>query len=319
MMMLRGVSRLAGKQNSICDVNITANDGEVTVLLGLENSGRSAICDILCGVAAAQSGSVLIDGYDMEKDPIEAKRHIGYMPQDPALFRDMTVRSQLRFIGQTREMSARALSEQVEKVIKKTRLSDAAIMPIQTLPVSYLQRAMIAQAIMAEVGNIVLDSPTQSLDAKQVYELRAILRDVTPGRAVVLATDNLSEAQALGDVIYVLSEGHVVGRCKTQDLAWLNADDEYTLVQVAAEHTLVQQALSQMQIEGGIDETDGVSSVCVHTGDGLEGRKQLSFLLAKAGLPIVAMRPREKSLEQIITQFENEPFAQNGEEKGEAE
>lgn len=321
MIMLRGVSKAMDQNKALRDISITAHEGAVTVLLGPEGSGKSALCDILCGVTAADTGSVLIDGRDMEKDSIDAKRHIGYMPENPAVFRDTTPRSQLRFIGQTREMSARALSEQVEKIIKLTKLSDVANTPIKNLPDAYLQRMGIAQAIMADVHNIVLDAPTKVLDAKEVHELRAILREIVPGRTVLLATDNLTEADELGESVYVLHEGRIVGHCNQNQLAWLCADGECTVVQVAADQQLVAQAIasSGLKTEGDIAETDGVTRVTVRTGEGLEGRKQLSFAIAKAGLPIVDMRAASKSLEEVVLRLENEPFAKRGEEESEAE
>ncbi len=321
MMILRGVSKAIGQEKALRDVNISAQEGAVTALLAPSGAGKSAVCDILCGISAPDSGSVLIDGIDMEKDPVEAKRHIGYMPENPAVFRDTTPRSQLRFIGQTREMSARALSEQVEKVIKLTKLTDVANMPIKNLPDAYLQRVGIAQAIMADVKNIVLDAPTKALDAKQICELRAILREVVKGRSILLATDNLTEAEDLGDVAYVLSEGAIIGRTEISKLAWLSADSETTVVRIAAEKSLAAQAIkaSGLDIEGEMTEIDGVSEANVRTGSGLEGKKQLSFAVAKAGLPIVGMQPAKLGIDEVILKLAHEPFAKVSEGEGEAE
>ena len=315
MIILRGVSKAYGQDKEISDISLTAKEDGVTVLLGPAGSGKSTVCEILCGVIAPDSGSVLIDGCDLEKDPIEAKRHIGYMPQDPAVFRDMTPRGQLKFIGQAHEMSARALNERVEQVIRQTKIAEVADRPIRLLPEAYLQRIGIAQAIMGQVENIVIDAPTKPLDAKQTYELRSILKEIIPGHTVLLATDNLTEAALLGDSVYLMDNGRIVGKADMKQLAELRADSEKTIVSIAADAAQVEKALSGCDLKHEIiAEQDGLVRVQIETGLGIEGRKQASAYFAKEGLAIVEMRPAERCIEQILMQLENEPFASEGAE-----
>lgn len=313
MIMLRGVSMAHGNDKVLKEISLTAQDGKVTVLLGPSGSGKSAVCDILCGVCAPDSGSVLIDGCDLEKDPIEAKRKIGYMPQDPAVFRDMTIRGQLKFIGQAREMSARSLNEQVEKIIKQAKLSEVANTPIRLLSEANLQRVGIAQALMGDVPNLVIDAPTKPLDAKQAFELREIIKEACAGRTVLLSTSNLTEAAAVGEDVYLMDGGAIVGHSKLSKLVDLEIDSEETIVKIAAEEDEVKQALSGLdaKITG---ELDGIVSAQVKTGAGIEGKKLLSAALAKAGLPIVDMRPAKRDLAQIILKLENEPNVSEGAE-----
>ncbi|MDO4740753.1 MAG: ABC transporter ATP-binding protein [Eubacteriales bacterium] len=315
MIILRSVCSAYGQGKALEQIDLTAKDGEVTILLGPSGAGKSALCDVICGIAAAQSGSVAIDGYDVEKDEIEAKRHIGYVPQDPAVFRDMTIRGQMKFIGQTRELSARSLGEQVEKIIAQTKLADVANLPIRQLPEAYLQRAAVALALMGEVNNIVLDAPTKPLDAKQRLELRAVIREACAGKAVLIATDNITEAEALGDIVYVIEKGRVVGRVRADRLAELEADSGATGVLIACGAQQAQEALKGCGLQFTVgEERDGLTSVQIQTGFGPEGRKNASLAIAKAGLAIVDMRPVKRDLAQLIGALENEPFAAEGAE-----
>lgn len=315
MIMLRSVCAKCGNDMDVKNVSLTAREGKVTVLLGPSGSGKSAICDIICGVTTAMSGNVLIDGCDIEKDPIEAKRRIGYMPQDPAVFRDMTIRGQLRFIGQAREVSARALGEQVEKIIKQTKLEEVANTPIRLLPEAYLQRVGIAQALMGDIPNIVLDAPSKPLDAKQTLELRAIIKEACAGRTMLVASDNLTEAAALGDDVYVLYKGAIAGHTTMDRLIEMEADFGETLVEIASEK---EKAVSSIKETGMpaevVDERDGIVTIKVETGTGIEGKKAVSVALAKAGLPVVGMRPARTDIGKIILQLANEPFAAEGAE-----
>lgn len=313
MITLRGVSKVYDKEKALHEISLTAQEGCVTVLLGVEDSGKSVLCDIICGVCEPDSGSVVIDGCEMEKDPIEAKRHIGYMPQDPSVFRDMTPRGQLKFIGQAHEMSARALNERVEKVLKQTQLTEAANKPIRLLPEAYLQRIGLAQAIMGNVNNIVLDAPSKPLDAKQVVELRSILKEVLPGRTVILSTANLTEAAAFGGMVYLMDGGRIIGKCDVKELAGLQADGDKTVVKIAGEAEAVKKALGSMKTSE-VSEEDGLTVACVETGAGIEGKKQLFAALSAAGLAVVDMRPAKRDLSDIFLKLENEPFAAEGAE-----
>lgn len=313
MIMLRSVCTEYCKENALKEVSLTADNGKVTVLLGNAGSGKSAVCDIVCGLISATSGSVTVDGCDVEKDPIEAKRRIAYMPQDPAVFRDMTVRGQLKFIGQAREMSARALSEQIEKVIKKTGLADVANMSIRQLPEAYLQRVGIAQALMGDVDNIVIDAPTKPLDAKQRLEIREIIKNVCGDKTVLLATDNLTEAAALGGRVYVIDNGTIIGCVESADIADLSESATDTVVRIAAEPAKAEAAVKASGLAyTALEERDGAAYFQVTTGIGLAGKIALSAAVAKEGLAIVDMRPAKCDLSKLVLRMENEPFVSEG-------
>lgn len=314
MIILHGVSKTGKQEKVLNDISLTVPDGKVTVLLGPSGAGKSTICDVACGLMIPDSGKVTIDEYDMVLNPIEAKRHIGYMQQNPAMFRDMTPRTQLKFIGQTRDMNSRTLSESVESILKQTRLKDVADMPIKFLSEAYLQRLSIAQAIMGNVTNIVLDAPSKPLDAKQTLELRAILKEIIRGHAVLLATSNLTEAMALGQTVYVLNHGKIVGRTDMEKLALLEADEGETIIQVAADVDAAQAAAKKAGFAPtDCSQIDGIARINVRT-ENIEGKKRLFQAFSDARLPIVDMRPASADIEKIISKLQSDSFPAEGAE-----
>lgn len=319
MIRLQNITFLAAGSPSVTDVSLTAAPGEVTVLLGPANSGKSLLCDISCGVTSPQEGKVYIDDIDMEADPIAAKKCIGYMPESVSLFRDATPRTHMRFVGQTREFTSRELSEHVEKVLKQMKLLEVATVPIRNLPHIYLQRVALAQAIMADTRNIVLDAPTRGLDARQVAEFRLLLAEAARGRSVLLSTDNVTEAEQLGATVYILHEGRVLSRCSVGELSYQQADTEVTAVTVAGDQVALEQALAaaNLPLHAPVTQRDALSTALVKTGLAIEGRTNLSLTLHKAGLPIVEMRPVRKSLDDLLLKLSSDSYTQEAQREDE--
>ena len=290
--------------DALHDVSITVPQGVKTVLLGGANSGKSAVCDIACGVTVPDSGEVWIDSESMITDAYEAKRLVGYVPQDPAMFRDMTVRSQLKFIGQVREMGAHAIAERVDALVKQTGLDDVANIAIRSLPAVYLPRVALAIALMQDGGNLVLDCPTANMDTKQVFEFRRILKDACGDLSVLIATDNLNEALFLGDEVYVLEDGRVTGCGTMAHLNDLMLDNDRVRVAVAGEASALEDALKTIGMEyTGCAARDGIARAEVTAGQGWAGCAKLSAALLNAGLPVVELTKLPRSLEEVAAKL----------------
>ncbi len=318
MIQLQNVELSQGGRRLLADVSLTAAPGQVTVVLGPEGSGKTALADVICGVTMPDSGSVLLDGADIVKDPMAARRRVGYMPHDTAVYRDMTPSGQLRFVGQVLELSARTLADRVEKVLRRVGLGEVANTPIRALPRALLQRVTLAQALVSGTGNVVLVDPTEGLDAKQVFELRAILAQLAAESAengekpaVLLLTDNLTEACQLGEKVYVLEEGRVVGCAAPKDLAWLEIDDEKTLLRAKGGADSVRSCAEKAgaSVSECVEEEPGIVRCVAETGKGTEGRKALFTAFAAANLPIVEMRPARRTMEEAVQLLKSETWA----------
>ena len=231
------------------------------------------------------------------------------------MYRDMTPRGQLRFVGQLLEITNRALEDRVEKALRRTGLTNTANRPIRSMPRAVMQRVTLAQALMTGAGNIVLDDPTDGLDAKQIFELRSILKDICdqPGEngekpAVLLLTDNLTEACQLGGFVYVLEGGRIVGSGDTDQIAWIELDDEKTVLRVlgGADDVRACAEKAGVPVEDCIEDEPGLTRCVAQTGKGLEGRKALFAAFAAANLPVVDMRPAKRSMEEFVMLLKSE-------------
>ncbi|MBO4367157.1 MAG: ABC transporter ATP-binding protein [Clostridia bacterium] len=306
MLELKGVCKTTDLKKPLTDINLTAEDGLITVLLGAEGSGKTLICDIAAGVTSADAGTVLLDGQATGEGSAQYKKNISYMPEDPSVFRDMTSASLLRFVGQTMELSTRLLNEKVESVLKQTGLKEAANVQARRLPEHYLQRLSLAQAIMGEASTIVLDCPGRTGDAKQVQEFRSLLRDAVRGKAVLYATDNVTEARLFGDKVYVLDEGTIVGSTDMAALADLEARGEWTLVSAMGDEKPLEEAARAAGYETrNASRADDTASISIKTGNGRENRAKAVKALVEAGVRLLEVRSEPDSLKEIIEKMKS--------------
>ncbi len=306
MLELRGVSKTTDLKKPVTDINITAEDGSITVLLGAEGSGKTLICDIACGITSADAGSVLVDGQVLGTGAAQHKKNISYMPQDPSVFRDMTSASLLRFVGQTMEMSTRVLNEKVESVLKQTGLKEAANVQARKLPDHYLQRLALAQAIMGDTSTIVLDCPGRTGDAKQVHEFRSLLRDAVRGKAVLLATDNVTEACSFGDKVYLLDEGTIVGNTDMARLADLEARGKWTLIRAIGDVKKLEGAARAAGYETrNASDGDDTASISIKTGNTRTDRAKAVSAVVNAGVEIVEVRSEPETISEIIAKMKS--------------
>jgi ABC-2 type transport system ATP-binding protein len=197
-------------QWAIKDINFELTRNGIYGLLGSNGAGKSTIMNIICGVIKQTQGEVYIQGVNLRKEPVRAKRHIGFLPQQPPLQTDLTVEEYLRHCANIRLMDAAAVKPAIDEVMSKVGISHFSKRLIRNLSGGYQQRVGIAQAIIHKPDFVVLDEPTNGLDPNQILEVRNLIREIAEERTVVLSTHILQEVQALCDNIWMINEGHVV-------------------------------------------------------------------------------------------------------------
>lgn len=195
---------------AIRDINFEIDSTGIVGLLGSNGAGKSTTMNIICGVLSNTSGKVYIDGIDLKEDPVKAKQNIGFLPQKPPLYGDLTVDEYLRYAAELRQMPAKEIPAAIETVKEKCGIAHFSKRLIKNLSGGYQQRVGIAQAIIHNPRLVVMDEPTNGLDPNQILEIRALIKDIAKEKAVLVSTHILSEVQATCERIMMIEHGSIV-------------------------------------------------------------------------------------------------------------
>ncbi len=210
LISVQELSRFYGEQRAIENVSFNVHRGEILGFLGPNGAGKSTTMQILCGVLAANHGSVNIAGHDIQAAPQQAKEHIGFLPEQPPLYDDLTVDEYLNYAGKLRGIKKDAIAEAVKLSKQRCGLENSGSRLIQNLSKGYKQRVGIAQAIIHSPSVIILDEPTSGLDPLQIREIRELMFELAIDHSIILSTHILSEVQSLCDRVLIINQGKIV-------------------------------------------------------------------------------------------------------------
>ena len=199
-----------GKHHALNDISVTLYQGEVLGLLGQNGAGKSTTMQLLTGNLAPNNGTISINSINLQDQPIEAKRQLGYLPETPPLYRDMRVLEYLRYCARLHDISKADLESAINKVLKRCGLEDMQQRLIGNLSKGYQQRVGIAQAIIHEPAVIILDEPTVGLDPIQIQEIRGLIKELAQDHSVILSTHILQEVEAVCDRVQIIKNGQTV-------------------------------------------------------------------------------------------------------------
>lgn len=302
MIEVRNLSRRYGHVQALRNVNLRVEKGSILGLLGQNGAGKTTLLNILTGYLAPTEGQALIHGYDPLLQPEQAKRHLGYLPEQPPLYDEMTVREYLCFVAELKGVARQAIPAHVEEVMALCGLTDMARRMIGHLSKGYRQRAGMAQALCGDPDVLVLDEPTVGLDPKQVTEIRALIRTLAREHTIVFSSHILSEVQQLCDHVVVLDHGQV-----KLDTALQPQGNPHEITLAC---TL---GAAESQMAGRLRALDGVARVSFKPADKPdvttahitfhevdEPERRLFALLSSMGVPILQLSRREDSLEQVF-------------------
>ena len=242
-------------QWAIKDINFELTRNGIYGLLGSNGAGKSTIMNIICGVIKQTQGEVYIQGVNLRKEPVRAKKHIGFLPQQPPLQTDLTVEEYLRHCANIRLMKPSAVKPAIDEVMSKVGVSHFSKRLIRNLSGGYQQRVGIAQAIIHKPDFVVLDEPTNGLDPNQILEVRNLIREIAEERTVVLSTHILQEVQALCDNIWMINQGTVAFAGSIEEFDNYIMPSTIMLSMIAAppvEHFLAIPGVLNVEHLGGI-------------------------------------------------------------------
>ena len=304
MIEVSHLTKRYGKRLAVDDLNFTVEKGAVYGFLGPNGAGKSTTMNILTGCLAATEGQVTIDGYDIFDQSAQAKRRVGYLPEQPPLYTSMTVREYLAFVARAKGVKYAQLEEQLNRAIEVTGIGDVADRLIRNLSKGYRQRVGIAQAIIGDPEVVILDEPTVGLDPLQIIEIRDLIRSLGKEHTVILSSHILSEVQAVCDRVLVIHRGRLVAAGTPAELEARFAGKVTYRLTVKASPMEAREALEA--VEGVLEvETapgeDGRCDVTVTAGDTGPGMdERISFAMSDRRIPVLRLEREQTSLEDVF-------------------
>jgi len=292
-----------GSHCAVDDISFEVESGEIVGFLGPNGAGKSTTMNILTGYLSSTSGKASVAGVDILRDPIGAKKKIGYLPEQPPLYLDMTVEEYLNFNYELKGCKLDRASHLAE-VCETVKIKDVYKKVIRTLSKGYRQRVGIAQALIGKPDVIIFDEPTVGLDPKQIIEIRNLIRGLGKDHTVILSTHILQEVQAVCDRIVIINKGKIVANEKTENISRVMDSNHRFNVKISGPQKEVLSMLKSMQGIAYADvlaERDGDAyTYMVESDYGVDIRKKLFFQLAERGWAMIGMESLGMSLEDIF-------------------
>ena len=296
MVEIQHLSKHYGPVKALSDVSFTAQSGEVLGLLGPNGAGKSTAMNIITGYLSSSSGSVTVEGIDILSDPRGAKAKIGYLPELPPLYPDMTVRRCLQFFFDLKKVRL-PKAEHIREVMQIVRIDDAADRVIRNLSKGYRQRVGLAAALLGNPPVLILDEPTVGLDPKQIIEMRKLIRSLGKKHTVIFSTHILSEVSAVCDRVVMLNCGKVVADAPIDRLSEVISGGGMLTLEIDGSPNRVREVLSAVDGVRKVTHSAGQSYTVAYNSD-VDIRRAVFRALAKADCPILGMQVGGMSLEE---------------------
>ena len=292
-----------GDKTAVNDISFTVEEGEIVGFLGPNGAGKSTTMNILTGYLSSTSGTAEIDGIDILESPSEAKKKIGFLPEQPPLYLDMTVQEYLNFVYDLKGCKLNR-KKHIEEICEVVKITNVYKRIIKNLSKGYKQRVGIAQALIGNPKVIIFDEPTIGLDPKQIIEIRNLIRTLGKNHTVILSTHILPEAQAVCDRIIIINEGKLVANEKRENLSNLIKGNRSFEVQICGPQKDVLLQLKSMQGVSYVDylgnsDLDSHSFI-IESQPGIDIRKTLFYMLAKNNWPLISISAMGATLEDIF-------------------
>lgn len=307
MIEVKNLTKKYGNHLAVKDLSFRVEKGQIYGFLGPNGAGKSTTMNIMTGYLAPTEGTVVINGFDVMKEPEEAKKCIGYLPEQPPLYMDMTVREYLQFCVELKKVPKHDRADQIAYVMAMTGIEEMAGRLIKNLSKGYKQRVGLAQAILGDPEVIIMDEPSVGLDPMQIIEIRELIKKLGEKHTVILSSHILSEVSAVCDQIMIISHGKLVANDTLDGLKKLAAGSRKLTITVKGDAEAVNAAAASMagvrEISIKEDEENGYVTAVISLEEGVDIREELSLKLAELKMPVMSMVLDEKQLEDIFIEL----------------
>lgn len=305
MIEVKNLVKKYGDHTAVDHLSFTVEKGQIYGFLGPNGAGKSTTMNIMTGYLGATDGEVLINGHDILKEPEAAKKSIGYLPELPPLYMDMTVMEYLKFSAELKKIKKEDREAEIEKALKLVKLADVQDRLIKNLSKGYKQRVGLAQAILGFPEIIILDEPTVGLDPKQIIEIRELIRELAKEHTVILSSHILAEIREVCDYIMIISKGKLVASDTPEHLEELMNGSDTIHIETRAEEETVREILS------GLEDIEGVTYIQeneilkaeVKTKERKDIREAIFSAFAEAQCPLLTLQKTTVSLEEVFLEL----------------
>lgn len=304
MIEVKNLTKKYGKNVAVDNLSFKIEKGSIFGFLGPNGAGKSTTMNIITGYLAPTEGTVLINGVDIQKEPEKAKANIGYLPEIPPLYIDMTVEEYLKFVAELKKVPLHKIPAAVEEVMGETHIEDMKKRLIRNLSKGYKQRVGMAQAMLGNPDVLIFDEPTVGLDPKQITEVRDLIKKLSENHTIILSSHILSEVSAVCNHIMIISGGKLVAIDTPEGLKKKMGGTTEILITVkdkAEEAITLAKKLKKVK-DAVVEEDDesGNNRIRIISGPNVDIREEISLLLTKNGIIILGMEKMDKSLEDIF-------------------
>ncbi len=300
-----------GDHTAVNRLNFTVEEGQIYGFLGPNGAGKSTTMNIITGYLAATEGEVTINGHNILEEPEEAKKCIGYLPEIPPLYMDMTVLEYLKFAAELKKIPKEKREKHIKEIMSLVKITDMKNRLIKNLSKGYRQRVGLAQAILGYPPIIILDEPTVGLDPKQIIEIRDLIKSLGKKHTVILSSHILSEVSAVCDYVMIIANGRLVASDTPDNLSKLTLGSNTVEASIKGTRNTVVKILNQIEeiqnIKYKDSELPGCVDVTITTAKDKDIREELFYKMAGARCPILHINSSTMSLEDIFLQLTENP------------
>lgn len=321
MVEVRNLTKRYGANLAVDHVSFSIEEGSIVGFLGPNGAGKSTTMNIITGYLSATEGSVTVSGKNTLDNPNEVKRMIGYLPEQPPLYLDMTVKEYLNFVYELKK-AEQPRKEHIEEICRLVKIDNVYNRLVGNLSKGYKQRVGIAQALIGNPPVLILDEPTVGLDPKQIIEIRTLIKNLGRNHTVILSSHILPEVQAVCERIIVINNGKLVADGATDTLAHDLSQDHRLIMRAEGPEREILHAIEAMEHVMDVyslgEKEHGAYEFSVESAPDIDIRRDLFALMARNGWPILALRNTDLTLEDLFLQLTStDASSDTGDGKGE--
>lgn len=307
MIEVKGLTKRYGQHLAVDNIDFKIDKGEIVGFLGPNGAGKSTTMNMITGYISATGGGVTVGGKDVLEEPMEVKKQIGYLPEAPPLYTDMTVNEYLNFVGNIKKVDRKNRGESFDRIRELVGIYDVQKRLIKNLSKGYRQRVGLAQALVGNPPVLILDEPTIGLDPRQIIDIRNLIRDLGKEHTVVLSSHILPEVTAVCERVIIIHRGRIVAKDSIENLAASrSASHKLTFRAAGSQEAILQAVKAVPQIKKadalGVRE-EGTVDIYVEAEQNVDIRQPVFFAMSNAKIPILMMKSTDVDLEDIFVQL----------------
>lgn len=307
MIQIENLTKQYGQIKAVNNISFTVEKGEILGFLGPNGAGKSTTMNIITGFIPSTEGTVKVCGYDILENPKEVKKRIGYLPELPPLYMDMTVSEYLDFSADLKDVSKKEKKGQMADIMELVKLTDVRGRLVKNLSKGYKQRVGLAQALLGNPEVLILDEPTVGLDPKQIIEIRKLIKALGKQHTIILSSHILPEVSAVCERVVIINKGQIAAIDTPENLSkGMNSVSKLSATIVGAKSSVVstiEGIYGIKYVEPHIERGNDAIEYIIESDKDLDIRRPLFFALAKAGYPIIELKSMDLSLEEIFLQI----------------